>query len=180
MVFFLSLLLLFSVGLKVLDDIPLKLLVLFFWEALVVGYLVLEVGTPLLYALNVWVLDHLATDLGLPFHKRFSFWDWKIVGLGKYDLLGVSCLLLVWYYMVLNLKLSEMSAHLMRIELDLLTVHLRKVDAWCILHLLHATYWLNPTNLYRLFNLLKLLSRLLCLLMLILKAADRLPARALW
>jgi hypothetical protein len=47
----------------------------------------------------------------------------------------VSCLLFIWYHMVLvlNLKLSEISGLLIWIELDLLTVHLREVDAWCVL-----------------------------------------------
>ena len=66
--------------------------------------------------------------------------------------------------LVLNLKLSEMSSHLMWIELDLLTVHFRKIDAWSVLSKLHAINWLNPSNFNGLFFYL-LLSRLLRLIL---------------
>ena len=82
-IFLLPLLLLLGIGLQVLDDIPLELCVLFFWEAFIVGYLIFEVGTPLLYALDARVLDHVVTDLCLTVNYKFSFWNWEIVGLGK-------------------------------------------------------------------------------------------------
>ena len=73
MIFLLPLLLLLGIGLQVLDDVPLELCVLFFREAFIVGYLIFEVGTPLLYALDVRVLDHFVTDLCLTVHYKFSF-----------------------------------------------------------------------------------------------------------
>ena len=72
-IFLLPLLLLLGIGLQVLDDVPLELCVLFFRKAFIVGYLIFEVGTPLLYALDARVLDYVVTDLCLTFNYKFSF-----------------------------------------------------------------------------------------------------------
>jgi hypothetical protein len=66
-IFLLPLLLPLSIGLQVLDNVPLELCVLFIREALIVGNLISEIWTPLLYAFDVRVLDQVVTDLCLTF-----------------------------------------------------------------------------------------------------------------
>ena len=138
MLFPLPLLLLLSVGLEVLDNVSLEFLMLFLGEALVVVNLILEIWPSLFDTLEIGNrhLNKIVTDLTI--YHRVAFGYRKVISLGKQDLLRVTHLFFVWHNVTLTLHVPKLRGLLIWVKLDLLAMHLWKVDPRGVLSRLHT------------------------------------------